>query len=268
MHLKLKNPLAVFDLETTGTNVVKDRIVEISILKVTPNGESSTKTLKINPTVPIPLECSLIHGIYDDDIVDAPTFKTVAKELGKFLEGCDLAGFNIVRFDVPLLVEEFLRAGVDFDIKNRKLVDAQKIFHMMEKRTLSAAYKFYCGKDLEGAHSAEADTLATFEVLDAQIAKYEGQKVVDHLGKEVAVIENDVNALHQLSASNMVDLSGRFVLNNNNIEVFNFGKHKGVAVEKVLEKEPGYYDWMMKGDFPLDTKRKLTEIKLRAFNMK
>jgi len=268
MHLKLKKPLAVFDLETTGTNVVKDRIVEISILKVMPNGESIVKTLKINPTVPIPLECSMIHGIYEEDIADAPTFKSVAKELIKFLEGCDLAGFNIIRFDVPLLVEEFLRAGVDFEIRNQKLVDAQKIFHMMEKRTLSAAYKFYCGKDLEDAHSAEADTLATFAVLDAQIAKYEGQKVTDHLGKEVAVIENDVQALHQLSASNMVDLSGRFVLNNNKVEVFNFGKHKGIAVEKVLEKEPGYYDWMMKGDFPSDTKRKLTEIKLRAFNLK
>lgn len=268
MRLNLKNPLAIFDLETTGTNTVKDRIVELSIIKVFPNGEEEIRTQKLNPTVPIPTETSMIHGIYDEDVAEAPTFKQIAKDLNKFLEGCDLAGFNIIRFDVPVLVEEFLRVGINFEVKNRKLVDAQKIFHMMEKRTLSAAYKFYCGKNLEDAHSAEADTLATFEVLKAQVDRYEGEEVTDHLGKKIAVIENDMESLHQLSSSNMVDLAGRLVFNQKKEEVFNFGKHKGKPVSMILQKEPTYYDWMMKGDFPLDTKRKLTEIKLRNFNTK
>lgn len=266
--LKLKNPLAIFDLETTGTNVCADRIVEISVVKVMPDGETITKTTKINPTVPIPIESSLIHGIYDEDVKDAPTFKQIAKNLAQFLEGCDLGGYNVVRFDLPMLVEEFLRTGVDFDISNKRLVDAQKIFHMMEKRTLSAAYKFYCGKDLDGAHSAEADTKATYEVLLAQIEKYKGQTVTDNLGKVVGKIENNVDVLHELCSVKMVDLAGRLTYNKDGKEVFNFGKHKDKLVLQVLAKEPAYYDWMMKGDFPLDTKRKLTEIKLRQFNNK
>jgi DNA polymerase III subunit epsilon len=268
MQLNLKCPLAFFDLETTGTNISCDRIVELSIVKVMPNGEVVTKTTKVNPTIPIPIETSLIHGIYDEDVKDAPTFKQIAKNLAKFLEGSDLAGFNIIRFDVPLLVEEFLRAGVDFDCSNRRLIDAQKIFHMMEKRTLSAAYKFYCNKILEGAHSAEADTLATFEILQAQVKRYNGQEVTDHLGKVLGKVENDMDVLHNLTAIKMVDLAGRMVFNNDGVEVFNFGKHKDKPVEEVFEQEPTYYDWMMKGDFPLDTKRKLTEIKLRSFNKK
>lgn len=267
MELKLKNPLTFFDLETTGTNVVQDRIVEISVVKVMPDGEIIKKTNKINPTVPIPVETSLIHGIYDDDVKDAPTFKNIAKSLAQFLEGSDLAGFNILKFDVPMLVEEFLRVGVEFDTSKRKLIDAQKIFHMMEKRTLSAAYKFYCNKSLDNAHSAEADTLATLEVLKAQIEKYNGQEVVDNLGKPLGKIENDMTTLHELTSSNLVDLAGRMVLNKDGKEVFNFGKFRNQLVSDVLEKESGYYNWIMKGDFPQDTKNKLTQIKLRGLKL-
>ncbi len=264
MSLNLKNPLTFFDLETTGTNIVNDRIVEISVVKVMPGGETITKTTRINPTIPIPEEVSLIHGIYDKDIQDAPTFKNIAKSLAKFLEGSDLAGFNILKFDVPVLVEEFLRAGVEFDVSKRKLIDAQRIFHMMEKRTLSAAYKFYCDKELTDAHSAEADTLATLAVLEAQVKRYEGQTVVDNLGNELGEIRNNMETLHNLTSSNMVDLAGRIIRNNQGIEVFNFGKHRNKPVEDILRKEPSYYDWMMNGDFPQDTKNRLTEIRLRA----
>lgn len=268
MSLHLRKPLAFFDLETTGTNISTDRIIEIAVVKVMPNGEIINKTTKVNPGRPIPLETSLIHGIYDEDVATAPIFKNIAKDYGKFLEGCDLAGFNIIRFDVPLLVEEFLRADVNFDLSTRKLVDAQKIFHLMEKRSLSAAYKFYCGKELVDAHSAEADTMATYEVLKAQVEKYAGQEVTDNLGKKIGTIENDMQVLHDLTATRMVDLAGRIVFNADGIECFNFGKHRGKAVAIIFEQEPSYYDWMMKGDFPLDTKRKLTEIKLRTFNLK
>lgn len=268
MSLHLRKPLAFFDLETTGTNISTDRIIEIAVVKVMPNQEVITKSTKVNPEQPIPLETSLIHGIYDEDVADAPPFKNIAKDYGKFLEGCDLAGFNIIRFDVPLLVEEFLRAGVNFDLSTRRFVDAQKIFHMMEKRSLSAAYKFYCGKELVNAHSAEADTLATYEVLKAQVERYDGHDVTDNLGKKIGVIANDMQVLHDLTSTKMVDLAGRLVFNNDGVECFNFGKHRGKAVAVIFEKEPSYYDWMMKGDFPLDTKRKLTEIKLRTFNLK
>ncbi len=268
MSLKLRNPLSFFDLETTGINVVKDRIVEISIVKLLVNGEVVKKTMRVNPTIPIPLESSLIHGIYDEDIKDAPTFKTIAKEIAKFLEGSDLSGFNVLKFDIPVLVEEFLRAEVDFDLSHRKVVDVQRIFHMMEKRNLTAAYKFYCNKDLVDAHSAEADTLATMDILQAQVKLYEGMDVTDMKGNKIGVIENNVDILHQLTNKNLVDLAGRMVFNNEGKEVFNFGKHKNKEVAKIFSAEPSYYDWMMKGDFPLDTKRKLTEIKLRSFNLK
>ncbi|MEQ9050052.1 MAG: 3'-5' exonuclease, partial [Marinoscillum sp.] len=223
MMLKLKNPLVVFDLETTGTNIANDRIVEMALLKVMPDGTVEEKSRRINPTIPIPLETSLIHGIYDEDVKDEPNFKQVAKSLATWLEGCDLAGFNILKFDVPMLVEEFLRANVDFEVDNRKLVDAQKIFHLMEKRNLSAAYQFYCGKPLENAHSALADTQATYEVLMAQIDKYEGETVKDLLGKELGTITNDMNILHELTNQKMVDLAGRMVYNDKGEETFNFG---------------------------------------------
>lgn len=265
--LILKKPLAFFDLETTGVSVVKDRIVEISIVKAFPDGSIDIKTKRINPTIPIPLESSLIHGIYDSDIADCPTFKNIAKSLASQLEGCDLAGFNSNKFDIPMLVEEFLRADIEFEVKNRKMIDAQRIFHMMEPRNLSAALKFYCEKDLIGAHSAEADTLATLEVLNAQIKRYEGRVAIDDNGKEYNPIVNDMDALHKLTATNVVDFAQRMTFKGG-VEVFNFGKHINKPVLDVLKAEPSYYDWMMKGDFPLDTKRKLTEIKLRAFNAK
>ncbi|MEK6476774.1 3'-5' exonuclease [Catalinimonas sp. 4WD22] len=268
MKLKLKNPLAFFDLETTGTNVSNDRIIEVHIIKMKPNGETEEKNLRVNPQIPIPEESSLIHGIYDKDVKDLPPFKAIAKELHKFLEGCDLSGFNIIRFDVPMLVEEFLRENIDFDVSNRKLVDSQKIFHLMEKRTLSAAYEFYCKKSLEDAHSAEADTRASMEVLFAQIERYQDKPVVDAKGNPLGTIKDDVNSLHNISSTKMVDLAGRFVFNDQGVEVFNFGKFKNRPILDVLQSEPAYYDWMMRGDFPLDTKRKLTEIRLRSFKYK
>lgn len=256
MGLALKKPIVFFDLETTGVDVAKDRIVEISILKLHPDGKKEVKTRRVNPEMPIPIESSEIHGIYDKDVKDEPTFKAMAKSLAAFIGNSDLAGFNSNKFDVPLLVEEFLRVGVDFDIENRSLVDVQNIFHKMEQRTLVAAYKFYCGKDLTNAHSAEADNLATFEVLEAQIERYDE-------------LENNVSFLSNFSKrTNNVDLMGRIVYNESNVEVFNFGKHKGTPVTTVLEKDPSYYNWMMNGDFPLYTKKVLTAIKLRGFNQK
>ena len=235
MALNLKKPLAFFDLETTGINITTDRIVEISIVKAMPDGSTTIKTHRVNPTIPIPLESSLIHGIYDEDVKDKPTFKSLAHSLTQFLEGADLAGFNIIRFDVPVLVEEFLRAGIDFDISNRKLVDAQRIYHLMEPRTLSAAYKFYCSKELEGAHGAEADTLATYEVLKAQIERYEGKTIKDSDGKEISPIKNDMAVLHELTALQFADLAGRIAFNDKGEEVFNFGKYKGQKVTEVFD---------------------------------
>jgi DNA polymerase-3 subunit epsilon len=252
MNLKLSRPIAFFDLETTGINVATDRIVEISIYKIMPNGDKEIKTKKINPTIPIPIESSAVHGITDADVADAPTFAVVAKDLAKFIEGCDLAGYNSNKFDVPLLAEEFLRADVDFDVTKRNLVDVQNIFHKMEQRTLSAAYHFLCKKDLTNAHSAEADTIATYEILEAQLDKYQD-------------LQNDVKFLADFSQRSVnADLIGRIIFDENGVEVFNFGKHKGKSVEKVLEIEPGYYSWMMNGDFPLYTKKVLTNIRLRA----
>lgn len=268
MKLHLKNPLIFFDLEATGINPATDRIVEMSMLKLLPDGEYTVKTLKINPTVPIPIETSLIHGIYDEDIKDAPLFREEARNILQFIGGADLAGYNMLKFDVPMLVEEFLRAGIDFDISKRKLIDAQRIFYLMEPRTLKAAYKYYCGKKLENAHSAEADTIATYEVLLAQVARYEGVAIEDKDGKEYVPIANDIDVLHKVSASNMIDLAGRMVYNNQGVPVFNFGKHRNKPVLEVLNKENGYYDWIMKSDFPLNTKQKLTEIKLSQFGKK
>lgn len=266
MKLNLKVPICFFDLETTGTNITQDRIIEIAVIKMLPNGEVQKKTNRINPTIPIPAESSVFHGIYDDDVKGKPTFKEVAKDYAKFFEGADLSGFNIIKFDVPMLVEEFLRAGVDFDYERKKIIDAQKIYHMMEKRNLAAAYKFYCGKDLLNSHSAEADTEATMEVLIAQIAKYEDQPLTDSSGNEIGKIKNNMEVLHKLTTPGMIDLAGRMILSENGEALINFGKHKNKSVLQVLKDEPAYYDWVMKGDFPLDTKRKLTEIKLSGFN--
>lgn len=268
MKLNLKLPLCFFDLETTGTNITKDRIIEIAIIKIMPNGEVIKKASRINPTLPIPAESSAIHGIYDKDVADKPTFKEVAKDYARFFEGADLAGFNVIKFDVPILVEEFLRAGVEFDYDRKKIIDAQRIYHLMEQRNLSAAYRFYCKKELTNAHSAEADTEATMDIFLAQIERYDQQPVTDSLGNRLGVIQNDMEALHQLTTSNMIDLAGRMIRNEKGEAVINFGKHKSKSVLQVLKEEPSYYDWIMKGDFPLDTKRKLTEIKLKSFNNK
>ena len=262
MKLSLKIPLCFFDIEATGINVANDRIIEIAVIKVMPNGDVHRKTNLLNPTIPIPAESTAIHGITNEDIKDKPTFKEVAREYARFLEGADLAGFNILKFDVPMLVEEFLRADVEFDYSRKKIIDSQKIFHLMEKRTLSAAYKFYCKKEIVNAHSAESDTEASMEVLISQIEKYEGLDVTDGLNHKVGMIRNDMETLAKLVGDNMVDLAGRMVRNDKGEIIFNFGKHKSKTVEKVFKEEPAYYDWMMNGDFPLDTKRRLTEIKL------
>jgi DNA polymerase-3 subunit epsilon len=254
MQLELKNPLIFFDLETTGIDITNDRIVEISYLKVHPNGMEETKTLLINPGVPIPAEASAIHGIFDKDIANAPVFKEVAKIIARDFEGADLAGYNSNRFDVPLLAEEFIRAEADIDMTKRKFIDVQTIFHKKEQRTLSAAYKFYCEKEIENAHSAEADTKATYEVLKSQLDKYPDLK-------------NEVAFLAEFSSFNRnVDFAGRIVYNDKNEEVINFGKYKGQLVTDVLQKDPGYYGWVMNADFSLHTKQVFTKIKLRGFN--
>ncbi|MBP6064672.1 3'-5' exonuclease [Bacteroides sp.] len=257
MKLNLKNPIVFFDLETTGTNINSDRIVEICYLKVHPNGNEESKTLRINPEMPIPEASSVIHGIYDADVVDCPTFREVAQNIANDIEGCDLAGFNSNRFDVPVLAEEFLRAGVDIDMSKRKLVDVQVIFHKMEQRTLSAAYKFYCDKDLEDAHSAEADTRATYEVLQSQLERYSSE------------LKNDIAFLAEYSSYNKnVDFAGRMVYDENGVEIFNFGKYKGHIVSEVLKKDSGYFSWIQNSDFTLNTKAMLTKIRLRELTGK
>ena len=264
MKLNLKNPIVFLDLETTGINIVTDRIVEIALLKINLDGSEESKELRINPQMPIPEKSSKIHGIYDDDVKNAPTFKEVAKILAKFMEGCDLAGFNSNRFDIPLLAEEFLRADVDIDMKRRKFIDVQAIFHKMEKRTLSAAFKYYCHQELDGAHSAMVDTRATYDVLKAQLDLYRETAYEDADGNVTKPIQNEVEALSRFSAYDRnVDYVGRIVYDENGIEVFNFGKNKGVPVEKVLKEQPGYFGWIINGEFPLYTKKVLTNIKLR-----
>lgn len=267
MKLFLRNPLVVLDLETTGINITTDRIVEIALLKVNPNGTEEEKVFRVNPEMPIPLEASLIHGIYDEDVKDEPTFKQLAKTLAKFLEGCDLCGFNSNRFDIPLLAEEFIRADVDIDMKRHKFIDVQAIFHKMEKRTLAAAYKFYCQKDLTDAHSALADTRATYEVLKSQIEMYDGVQFEDVKGNKSTPIVNDMEKLSEFSSYDQnVDFAGRIVYDEKGVEVFNFGKNKGVPVEKVLREQPGYFGWMMDGEFPLYTKKVLTRLRLRMMS--
>ncbi|NPD47002.1 MULTISPECIES: 3'-5' exonuclease [unclassified Lentimicrobium] len=265
MELKLKRPIAFLDLETTGIKVATDRIVEISIVKIHPDGKKEIKTRRVNPEMPIPVETSEIHGIYDEDVKDEPNFKALAKSLDAFLKNCDLAGYNSNRFDIPLLAEEFLRAGVDFDVENRYLVDVQNVFHKMEQRTLVAAYKFYCEKELINAHSAEADTIATFEIMEAMLDKYEGVEFTDKKGNVSTPVVNNVKALSEFSTVNRnVDLIGHIVLNDNDEEIINFGKHKGRLVAEVFKTEPSYYDWMMRGQFPEYTKKVITKLKLKS----
>ncbi len=251
MNLNLKRPIVFFDLETTGVDMTRDRIVEVSLVKIMPNGDQEIKTRRINPEMPIPAEATAIHGITDEDVKDCPRFKEIAKSLAQYIEGCDLGGYNSNKFDIPMLVEEFLRADVDVDLKKRKFIDVQNIFHKMEQRTLIAAYRFYCNKDLENAHSAEADIMATYEVLLAQLDRY-------------PELRNDVDFLAAFSERGQcADYAGRIVYNDKGQEIFAFGKHKGKIVEEVFRSEPSYYSWMMNGDFPRYTKKVITEIRLR-----
>lgn len=269
MELSLKRPIVFFDIESTGTQVAADRIVEICVLKINPDGTEEIKTRRINPTIPIPNEVSLIHGIYDEDIKDAPVFKTVAKSLADFIGDADLAGYNSNKFDVPMLLEEFYRAGLDFPMEERRLIDVQNIFHQMEQRTLVAAYRFYCNAELIGAHGAEADVRATYEVLKAQLDKYEGAVYTDKQGNQSTPVVNDMDALASFSTNkDWVDFGGRMVYDKEGNELFNFGKHKGKKVVDVLAKEPSYFDWMMNGDFALSTKKALERIKLRGLQSK
>jgi len=256
LELKLKRPIVFLDLETTGLNVSSDRIVEISFLKISPNGKEQWMTARVNPEMPIPPKVTAIHGISDADVADAPTFREISKNLAAFLDGCDLAGFNAIKFDIPVLAEEFLRINNDFNFRKRRYVDVQVIFHKKEQRTLAAAYQFYCKKELKNAHSADADTLATYEVLKSQL----------DINTD---LENDIEKLADFSSfNNNADFAGRIIMDENGVEIFNFGKHKGKPVEAVFHEEPSYYAWMMNGDFPLYTKKVLTEIKLRAFGSK
>jgi DNA polymerase-3 subunit epsilon len=252
MNLNLTRPLIFFDLETTGTNIVKDRIVELSYLKVLPNGDEESKTRRINPEMHIPEQSTAIHHITDEDVKDAPTFRQIARSLAEIFEGCDIAGYNSNKFDIPLLIEEFSRAGVPFSLADRNLIDVQNIFHKMEQRTLVAAYRFYCGKNLEDAHSADADTRATYEVLKGQLDRYPDLK-------------NDVKELAEFSRSGRnVDLSGRVILDDNDVPVFNFGKHKGKPVTEVFKSEPSFYNWMMQGEFAKNTKDVITVLYHKA----
>lgn len=252
MDLNLKRPIAFFDIETTGINVAKDRIVEITILKIFPEGKDEEKTYRINPQIPIPKEASDIHGIYDIDVADKPTFSQLAKTLAQLLEGCDFAGYNSNKFDIPVLAEEFLRAGIDFDMSKHRFIDVQVIFFKMEQRTLSAAYEFFCNKELKNAHSSAADTLATYEILKSQLDRYPN-------------LENNIDFLSKFSSHNKnVDFAGRIILDENDVETFNFGKYKGKHVQDIFQKDPSYYKWMMDGDFTLNTKQIITKIKLKS----
>lgn len=254
MKLNLKKPLVFFDLETTGVDVSKDRIVEICYIKVFPDGSEKEYSRRVNPGIHIPEGASAVHGIYDEDVKDAPLFKEIAKEIAADFEGCDVAGFNSNRFDLPMLAEEFLRAQVDIDLTRHHAIDVQVLYHKREPRTLSAAHKFYCGTEFDNAHSALADTRATYEVLKAQLDHYDD-------------MENSVEALaRESSFTKNVDFAGRFVYDDAGTEVFNFGKYKGFSVAEVLRRDPSYYGWMMNGDFPLNTKQVLTRIKIREFN--
>ena len=251
MELHLKKPIIFFDLETTGTNITKDRIVEISMIKIMPNGTENERTIRLNPEMPVPAEATAVHGITDEDVANCRTFKMIAADLAKSFQGCDIAGFNSNRFDIPMLDQEFQRAGVKFDFSKPRFIDVQTIFHKKEQRTLVAAYKFYCGKDLNDAHSASADTRATYEVLKAQLDMYDD-------------LPNDMEALSEYSSQNRnVDLAGRVIYNEQQQEVINFGKYKGQLVTDVLRQDPGYYSWILQGDFPQNTKDVFTNIKLR-----
>ncbi|HOH99006.1 MAG TPA: exonuclease domain-containing protein [Bacteroidales bacterium] len=267
MKLQLQKPIAFFDLETTGTNLTEDRIVEISVLRIDAEGNETTLTERFNPGIPIPPFATAIHGISDEDVKDKPFFKERASYIWGFMKQCDLSGYNALRFDIPFLAEELLRAEITIDIRQHRVIDVQNIFHKMEPRNLVAAYKYYCNKELVNAHSAEADTRATYEVLLAQLDRYQHETIKDANGKLYTPVQNDVDALHKFSYySKFVDLAGHIVYDDKNVEIFNFGKYKGRSVSKVFKDEPSYYDWMMKSQFPLYTKKVIERIYLSGIN--
>lgn len=267
MELNLNRPLVFLDLETTGLNVASDRIIEICLIKVYPDGKEEIRTDRVNPTIPVSPQAYEIHGISNEDLKDESTFMDLAPALATFIGNSDLSGYNAIKFDIPLLVEEFLRAEVDFDMKNRKLVDVQNIFHKMEPRNLSAAYKYYCNKELINAHSAKADTIATFEILKAQLDMYKDTEYKDKDGNISVPVKNEISTLSDFSYhTKNADLIGHIIFNDKDEEIFNFGKYKGKTVEETFRTEPQYYDWMMKSKFPLSTKKTITSIYLRGFN--
>jgi DNA polymerase-3 subunit epsilon len=269
MKLNLTKPIVFFDIESTGLNIGTDKIVEICMLKVMPDNTTKIKTERINPQMHIPEQTSELHGIYDKDVVDKPPFKEVAPALRDFIKGCDLAGYNLLKFDIPLLMEEFLRNGLEMDLRGVRIVDIQNIFHRMEPRNLRAAYRFYCGETLLNAHSAEADTVATYKILEQQLERYENTTITGENDEEFIPIKNDITALAAFSSSNRnVDFAGHIIFNKEDVEIFNFGRYKGIPVEQVFTKEPSYYDWMMKADFPLYTKKIIHNIRIRMLSTK
>jgi|TARA_B110000263_G_C15307240_1_gene511102 DNA polymerase-3 subunit epsilon len=264
--MKLKKSLVIIDLETTGLDVINDRIIEISMIKIDINNKETNKTIRINPEIPISRESSLIHGLYYDDIKNCPSFKKTSKEIFEFINKYDIGGFNVLKFDLPMLIEEFLRCGIHLSIENINIIDAQRIYHLMEKRNLSSAYKFYCNKELKNAHNSYYDTLATYEVIKSQIKKYNGKEVVDNKGKVLGKISNNIDSIGSIIDKNIVDLAGRIVKNTENIEVFNFGKFKDKNVNAIFKSNPEYYHWIMKSSFSLNTKENFTRIRLKGIS--
>lgn len=261
MNIKLDRPLVFFDLETTGLNISKDRIIEISLLKIMENGTEISKTYLVNPEMEISEDAFSVHGISNEDLLDAPVFAAIAPEIEQFLKNCDLAGYNSNKFDIPLLMEEFLRVNIDFDLRDVRFIDVQNIFHKMEPRTLAAAHKFYCKTEMENSHQAEADTRATYNVLKGQLDAYNGVQYEDKKTGKTIEFSNNIKMLSDFSTENRnVDFAGQIILNENDEEIFNFGKHKGKSVRDIFTKEPPYYDWMIKSDFPLYTKKVITRI--------
>ena len=260
----INKPLVVFDIETTGLDIIQDRIIDITLIKINTDKSQIDKNYRVNPTVKISNESSKIHGIYEEDILKCKTFKSYAKEIFHFIKGCDLGGFNILKFDLPILIEELLRCDIELPLKNVKIVDALRIYHLMEKRNLTAAYKYYCNKSLENAHDSHADTIATLEIIKKQVELYENMDVIDNKGNILGKISKNVDSIGSIISNNIVDLSGRIIKNSESVKVFNFGKYKNQCVNKVFKSNPEYYHWIMKSNFPVDTKKKFTEIKLRG----
>ena len=264
--MKINKPVVIFDIETTGLDIINDRIIDISLIKINTDKSKIEKSYRVNPEIPISRESSLIHGIKDKDVINLKPFKSYASEIFEFIKGCDLGGFNILKFDLPILIEELIRCDIDLKINNIKIIDALRIYHLMEKRNLSAAYEYYCNKKLENAHNAYADTSATVEIIEKQLEKYENMEVTDNKGNILGKISKDIDSIGSIIENNIVDISGRIIKNSRNIEIFNFGKYKNQSVEKVFNSNPQYYHWIMKSNFPLHTKKKFTEIKLRKVN--